>query len=174
MNVVRTLAAWFVIAIGIATLIVDLIFHHHLGAQIFTGISYFLLIVITLFDLTTTPHLKAPFCQILDSDEIQALRINHIALLYPGAAHFYGGVLTATAMVSVPWAVAAYLDRGYITGSLLVMYYFLRIFENGRLTPKEHVAKAASAGNIVAIQRQLHWQSISEKLAAFKAPGDVT
>lgn len=174
MNPVKTLAMWSVIAIGIVTIFIDLIFHHHLGAQIFAGFSYLSLIVITIFDFMTMPNRKSIICQTLNSGEILALRINHIALLYPGAAHFYGGFLTATAMVSAFWAIAAYLDHGYITGNLLIVYYFLRIFENSRLTPREHIAKSASAGNIVALQRQIHWQSISEKIAALKASGDAT
>jgi hypothetical protein len=166
MDAVRSLAAWVVVAIGGATLLVDLIFHHHVGAQIFTSVAYLVLAVVVCFDLSTIPKPKSPFCQSLTPDEIKAFRVNHLALLYPGAAHFYSAALTAFAMVAALWAIAALLDHGYVTATLLVVFYFLTAAENIRLAPKEHVAKSAAAGNPVAILRQIHWNSINEKLAA--------
>jgi hypothetical protein len=166
MNAVRSLAVRAVVAIGVVTLIANLIFHHHLGAQIFTGIAYLALAVALFFDLSTRPSPKSPFCQSLTPEEIKALQINNLALLYPGAAHFYAGALTAFAMVGALWAIAALLDHGYVTATLLVVYYFLTAVENIRLAPKEHIAKSAAAGNPAAILRQIHWKSINEKLAA--------
>ena len=166
MNPVRSLAAWVVAAIGVATLIVDSIFHHHVGAQIFAGVGYLALAVVVFFDLSTMPSAISPFCQNLSPDEIKALRVNHLALLFPGAAHFYSATLNTLAMVGALWAVAAFLDRGYVTATLLVVFYFLTAAETIRLSPKQHVAKSAAAGNPVAILRQLHWKSITEKLAA--------
>ena len=166
MNAVKSLAAYSVIAIAIVTLIVDFIFHHHLGAEIFTGVAYFALAVVVFFDLSTTPKANSHFCQSLTPNEIQTFRLHHVALLYPGAAHFYAGALTAFTTVGALWAIAAFMDGGYVTGSLLVLYFFLTAIENSRVTPQQHTDKSASAGNIVAIQRRLHWQSINEKLAA--------
>ena len=166
MNPVRRLAAWAVIAIGVLTLIANFIFHGRLGAQIFAGVAYSALAVVVFFDLSTMPNRKAAICQSLTPDEINALRINHLALLYPGAAHFYSAALTAFAMVAAFWIIPALLGHGYVTAGLLVAFYFLTAAENIRLAPTEHIAKSAAAGNPVAILRQVHWKTINEKLAA--------
>jgi len=76
-------------------------------------------------------------------------------------------------MCGAVWAATEFIERHYVTGALLVVHYFVTAFENIRLNPKEHIAKSAAVGNILAIERQHHWESIRSKMKTFSENGPL-
>jgi hypothetical protein len=172
LNASRTFFTRLIFALGVACLAVDLIAKHHIGSILWLAMSAAFLAFLILTDFTVLPNAKSPFCQTLTPEEFRLFRAYHVSLLYPAAADSYSAALNASGMISVVFGVMAFVDRGFITGGLLIAMFLVCAAYQLRISPRNMNAKAAAKGESVAMWRTRIMISVEEKLRAARKKAD--
>lgn len=137
------------------------------SATTFLSVAYGLYVVMLTGHILTMPQRDAPFCALLDREEIQAYRGYHLSIWFPDGAQMYSSILNMLRLAGFVWAGLCIWKGFYWYAAACVAYFFVSAHLITNLNPWHYVGIAAAQGNPLGLEEQAKIESIQRKRALY-------